>query len=198
VRRSTILCATFVSWTAGAPVVVQLVAFFAEKLLRSPIPCPFCSQSFCVHRALGHSALHVLVMVALAIFWQRAFDAEGGQRSPRISLAAGAVALLALGTAAIRLASIYFVFAFGPALLVVGGLLVSPSGRRPARIVGAIAIAVVLASHDAIIGLHLGPQESVGPVSWIGLCAFLAALAILIIGWAGRHRPDVARAQPTA
>jgi hypothetical protein len=198
VRRTTILGAAFVSWTAGAPVVAQLVAFFAEKLLSSPIPCPFCSRQFCVHRALGHSALHVLVMVALAIYWQRAFDAEGGGRSPRIALAASVVAILALATAAIRFASIYFVFAFGPALLVLGALIVSPSGRRPARIVGAIAIAAVLASHDMIVGLKLGPAESVNPVSRIGLCAFLAALAILIIGWAGRHRPDVARAQPAA
>jgi hypothetical protein len=198
VRRTTTLGAAFVSWTAGAPVLVYLLAFFAEKLLRNPIPCPFCSEGFCVHRALGHSALHVLVMVALAIFWQRAFDAEGRERSPRIALAAGAVALLAFATAMIRFASIYLVFVFGPPLLLVGSLLVSPSGRRPARIVGALAIAAVLASQLTILGLHLGPEESVNPVSRIGLCTFLAALAILIIGWANRHRPDVARAQPTA
>lgn len=196
-RRSTKIGVAFVGWTAGGPVVMQVIGFVAEELLRAPFPCPLCTQSFCVHRALSHSALHVIVAVTLAVFWQRAFDAERGATSPRLGLSAAALASLALALVA-SLDDLAWAVWISPIVLVLGSLLISPEGKRPARLVGAILLATIVTGHDTVLGLQLTKHDAERPLFRIGLTGLLAAVPVLIIGIVGRNRPDVARPEPTS
>jgi hypothetical protein len=167
------------TWTIGAPFALIVLDAVARGR-GSPFPCPICGSRGleCPHRALAQAVLHVIGVLVLVRLWWRTPEGDPPLKPGLTDMRPLAVLeCLTMGVGlALEAGSTDSVVATGPIALVLGCILVSPTGNRGTRFAGWSALASVLVGFYAVVCFQWGPPQAGGPLFVIGLIGLALCL----------------------